>query len=79
MDTWDTSTAPVREAIEDGKNGLLVDFFDHDELAAKIAAVIADPENFKRLRENARKTIVSRYDLNSICLPKMLDKLAGGN
>lgn len=74
-----SDTAPVREVIEDGKNGLLVDFFDHNELAVKIARVIADPGNSRLLRENARKTIVNRYDLNSICLPKMLHKLTGGN
>lgn len=70
-----SDTAPVKEVIGDGKNGLLVDFFDHDQLANKIAGVLANPETYGPLRDNARKTIIAQYDLKTICLPKMLDYL----
>ena len=70
-----SDTAPVKEVIEDGQNGLLVDFFDHDRLANKVAEVLANPEIYQSLRNNARKTIVEQYDLKTLCLPKMLDKL----
>ena len=70
-----SDTAPVKEVIEDGQNGLLVDFFDHDRLANKITEVLANPEIHPPLRNSARKTIVEQYDLKTLCLPKMLDKL----
>lgn len=73
-----SDTAPVKEVIEDGQNGLLVDFFDQDQLAIQVAEVLASPETYRHLRENARKTIIEQYDLKTICLPKMLDKLRGG-
>lgn len=71
-----SDTAPVKEVIEDGKNGLLVDFFDHEQLASKVAEVLANPEKFRLLRENARKTVVKNYDLRTRCLPRMLNLLA---
>ena len=67
-----SDTAPVKEVIEDGQNGLLVDFFDHDRLANKITEVLANPEIHRPLRNSARKTIVEQYDLKTLCLPKML-------
>ena len=67
-----SDTAPVKEDIEDGQNGLLVDFFDHDRLANKITEVLANPEIHPPLRNSARKTIVEQYDLKTLCLPKML-------
>lgn len=70
-----SDTAPVKEVIEDGQNGLLVDFFDHDQLANKVAEVLASPEKYKPLRDQARRTIIEQYDLRTICLPKMLDTL----
>lgn len=73
-----SDTAPVKEVIEDSKNGLLVDFFDHDQLASKVAQVIADPARYQPLRDNARRMIIEQYDLNSICLPRTLDMLRKG-
>ena len=70
-----SDTAPVKEVIEDGLNGLLVDFFNHDELANKIADVLANPEACQPLREKALQTIIEQYDLKTICLPRMLDYL----
>ena len=38
-----SDTAPVREIIEDGKNGLLVDFFDVNKIAEKANQVLMRP------------------------------------
>jgi glycosyltransferase involved in cell wall biosynthesis len=74
-------TAPVEEVIEDGKNGLLVDFFKPEEVAERAVAALEDAGAFAQLRENARRTIVENYDLKTICLPaylKLVESLAGG-
>lgn len=64
-----SSTAPVKEVIEHEKNGLLVDFFDHEGLAKTISAALASPERFKPMRLAARETVISRYDFSTISLP----------
>jgi glycosyltransferase involved in cell wall biosynthesis len=65
-------TPPVQEAIVDGENGLLVDFFSPEELAEKIAAALERPRDMQPLREAARRTAVERYDLARVCLPQQL-------
>lgn len=76
-----SNTQPVREVIAHGRNGMLVDFFDHAQLAATVVDVLACPEKYVPLREHARATVVGRYDLKSVCLPKqlaLLDAVASG-
>ncbi len=68
-----SDTAPVHEVIEDGKNGLLVDFFDVKALADKVASALADPKPHADRRRDARKLVVERYDLAKCCLPRMLE------
>jgi glycosyltransferase involved in cell wall biosynthesis len=65
-------TPPVEEVIEDGRNGFLVDFFDADGLADRVAAVLAQPHRFNELRAAARRTIIARYDLSNVCLPRQI-------
>lgn len=65
-------TPPVSEVIADGQNGLLVDFFDEDELAERVASCLAEPSQFRALRVDARQTILQRYDLHAVCLPRQL-------
>jgi len=67
-----SDTPPVREAIKDGYNGLLVDFFSHEALAARIDEVFQHPDRMKDLRIAARKTILDRYSLDKV-LPMHLD------
>jgi glycosyltransferase involved in cell wall biosynthesis len=67
-----SKTAPVEEVIRDGENGLLVDFFSHDAISEKVIAVLEDADRFAEFRENARRTIVEKYDLRTICLPAQL-------
>jgi glycosyltransferase involved in cell wall biosynthesis len=65
-------TAPVEEVIEHGRNGLLVDFFDHRSLADTIADALARRTELEPLRHAARQTVLERYDLNTVCLPAMV-------
>jgi glycosyltransferase involved in cell wall biosynthesis len=73
-------TPPVEEAITDGENGLLVDFFSPETIAAKVDYALSRKEELGKLREKARQTIVDRYDLKRVCLPRQLnlvEKLSG--
>jgi len=68
-----SATAPVMEVIEDGVNGLLVEYFDGDALAAAITQALADPARHRPLGETARELVVERYDLKGVCLPRQLE------
>ncbi|MEJ6020727.1 glycosyltransferase [Ramlibacter sp. PS4R-6] len=70
-----SDTAPVREVIEHGKNGLLTPFFDVEALAHAAAGALKNGKKLRPLREAARQTVVSRYDLASICLPAQVELL----
>lgn len=67
-----SDTAPVREVIRDGENGLLVDFFDPEALARTVAESLQSRANLQSLREAAREAIVRKYDLQSRCLPELI-------
>jgi glycosyltransferase involved in cell wall biosynthesis len=47
------NTAPVREAIRDGVNGHLVDFFDMAALCRGVASALTDPPAQRHMREAA--------------------------
>ena len=68
-------TAPVQEVITDGDNGLLVDFFDIQELAETIIRALREPQLFAELKIRARQLIETRFDLRDICLPLQIDLL----
>ena len=72
-----SDTAPVREVIRQGENGLLVDFFDVPAWSRTLTEALAHPERFTALRQAARKTVLERYDLKSVCLPRMVDWVEG--
>ena len=68
-----SDTAPVREVIRHGENGLLVDFFDSAAWARTLIEALAEPERFVHLRAAARQTVLDHYDLQSVCLPRMVE------
>jgi glycosyltransferase involved in cell wall biosynthesis len=70
-------TPPVEEVVRDEHNGRLVDFFDVEGLAEKIATSLAqrDDSAINAIRATARKTAVERYDVNTVSLPAYLDLL----
>jgi glycosyltransferase involved in cell wall biosynthesis len=67
-----SSTGPVQEVIEHGRNGLLVDFFDHQALADTMAEALTRQQELQPLRQAARQTVAELYDLRRVCLPDML-------
>jgi glycosyltransferase involved in cell wall biosynthesis len=67
-----SDTAPVAEVIRHGDNGLLVDFFNVNAWSDMLTAALAHPERYDDIRRAARKTVVEHYDLNRICLPRMI-------
>jgi glycosyltransferase involved in cell wall biosynthesis len=70
-----SNTAPVREVMHDGTHGLQVEFFDQSNLVESIAKICGDAEYRRYLSKSARDEIVSRFDLKSICLPKIIGLL----
>lgn len=68
-----SDTPPVREVIEHGKNGLLADFFDVRALADTVVQAVADRSAHDEIRASARRTVVEKYDLATICLPQQLE------
>lgn len=67
-----SNTQPVRELIAHGRNGMLVDFFDSQALAQTVTDVLTHPKKYLAMREHARASVVGRYDLKSVCLPRQL-------
>src|SRR5687767_3061488 len=66
-----SDTAPVREMIRDGENGLIADFFNADALAAKAIDALRDPSAARVMGRAAERMITERYSLEAL-LPRML-------
>ena len=56
-----SDTPPVREFVEDGKNGRLVDFFDAAAIADAVEKVRQGGPAVDAMRDVARRTIVERW------------------
>ncbi|MGH2342334.1 glycosyltransferase family 4 protein [Segnochrobactraceae bacterium EtOH-i3] len=56
-----SDTPPVREVIRDGENGLLTDFFDVGQIAARMEEAVEKRVAYRALREKARLTTLERY------------------
>ena len=66
-----SATSPVQEVIADNENGLLVDFFDSEQLAFSINELLRDRPRAEALGLAARNTILQKYSLDT-CLPQQL-------
>ena len=65
-----SATKPVGEVIRDGENGVLFPFDDHEAMVEKVIAAVERPDAFMDIRKAARQSIVDRYDLETVCLPR---------
>ena len=71
-----SDTAPVREVIHE-RNGVLTPFFDPEALSECVIRALARPQDYADLRAEARRTVLSEYDLERVCLPRILDLVHG--
>lgn len=72
-----SDTAPVREVIEHGRTGLLVDYFDTERLAAQVVEVLSHPASYVELGQAARRHVVAKHDFLSRTLPRHIDRING--
>ncbi|GAA4220066.1 glycosyltransferase involved in cell wall biosynthesis [Sagittula marina] len=72
-----SDTAPVKEVMTEGENGLMVDFFDTEALVERLGTLLDDADLRKRLGETAREFVRGKYDLAGVCLPQHLEWVAG--
>jgi glycosyltransferase involved in cell wall biosynthesis len=70
-----SDVAPVREAVEHGRTGLLVDFFRPEALARQVVEVLERPGDFASLGRAARDFIVETHDFHTRALPVHLDRI----
>jgi glycosyltransferase involved in cell wall biosynthesis len=68
-----SDTAPVRDAITSGANGVLNDFFDVEALSEAMVQACETPERFAALRPAARETALRLFDRQTVGVPAWLD------
>ena len=68
-----SDTQPLHEAIQHNETGRLVNFFNHQALAAEVCSLLDNLAERKRLGANARAFAQKNYDLKTVCLPAQLD------
>ncbi|MCK4444033.1 MAG: glycosyltransferase family 4 protein [Thermoplasmata archaeon] len=56
----------VREVIEDGKQGLIFDVMDAEDLAKKIATLLNDPEMRERMGAEGRKKVERQFLVSKV-------------
>lgn len=56
-------TPPVEEVIQHHTNGLLVDFFDYENIAATVLDTLNNHHNYQSVRDRARQDIQRHYTL----------------
>ncbi len=66
-----SDTAPVREVIEDKRNGVLVPFHDHSALSQAVVEALAKRGPSSLRGAAARKTVADRFD-KAVCMKEAL-------
>jgi len=66
-----SNTLPVQEVIKHGRNGLLVDFFDPQQIASTIAELLKNRTYALELGQAARETVLQHYRLDN-CVQRHL-------
>jgi glycosyltransferase involved in cell wall biosynthesis len=66
-----SDTAPVREVIEDQRNGVLVSFHDRSALSQAVVDALASRGPSSKRGAAARRTVAERFD-NSVCVQEAL-------
>jgi len=72
-----SDTQPVREVIDE-ENGILVPFLEPDRLAEALIDVLEAPARHAERAARARRTVIERYDLETVCLPRLMEIVGTG-
>lgn len=67
-----SNTQPVTEMIQNGYNGMLVNFFDVEAIVKRVEEALDNPEAMLPIKTRARETIINQYDLATL-LPEHLN------
>ena len=71
-----SETPPVQEMI-DGKNGVLVPFFDVEQLSDRVVEALKHPSRYRSMRDAARQFVKETFDADKICVPRLVSTLRG--
>ena len=66
-----SDTAPVREMIRQGENGILCDFFDTEAFAEYAIQLLDRRDEYRVLGQTAAREIARGYSVD-VCLPQMV-------
>jgi glycosyltransferase involved in cell wall biosynthesis len=72
-----SDTAPVRDAIRNGKTGVLCDFFDSEAIATEITRALNEPEAFAAIRQAASASAMECFDAQRHGTPEWLGYIDG--
>lgn len=74
-----SDTAPVREVLRHGENGLLVDFFSPQQIADAVDETLSHPDRMQSLRKAAQQTIIENYEVQQslVAYLKIINSLTG--
>jgi hypothetical protein len=75
-----SDTAPVRDALSDGENARLFNFFDPKAMADGVIEAVRKPETVAHLRKAARISAVNHWNRYATCEPqwfKLIDEVLG--
>jgi len=67
-----SSTEPVREMIQPGQQGVLVDYFDSQGLADRVDELLQNPQRRSQLSQQAREFIINKGYTLDTCLAQQL-------
>jgi glycosyltransferase involved in cell wall biosynthesis len=68
-----SDTGPLRDAVTDGVDGRLLDFFDVQALSQALIDACRNPKKYQKMRKAARRTVIEKFDRARVCLPAWLD------
>lgn len=73
-----SNSAPVRDAITNGVNGILFESRDREAATEAILSVLDHADSHSRLRKQARADMVERFSFDA-CLPKLAEFFLAAN
>lgn len=69
-----SDTPPVREVIN-STSGILVPFFDVEQLSDRVVGALQAPQRFNSVRQAARQFVIDNFDADRLCVPRMVSLL----